>query len=76
MQAQTINPSSGPVGDIEQQVKKVLDMPQYKQQAVFAREAHENIEKQEKLNKILREKIEQQESALTDMHDSIAKSKK
>ena len=58
-------------GEIERQVKRVLDQPQYKQQAVFAREAHENIEKQVDLNKSVAEKITQQEQALTGMHETV-----
>ena len=58
-------------GEIERQVKRVLDQPQYKQQAVFAREAHENIEKQVELNKSVADKITQQEQALTGMHETV-----
>ena len=46
--AQAVGPTPGgsaPPGDIERQVKKVLDQPQFKQMAVFAREAHESIGK-------------------------------
>ena len=42
---------------------------------VYAREAHENIEKQNYVNTKLREQMEQQEKALTEMHESIGKFK-
>ena len=64
---------SGP--EIEKTVKKVLDQPHHKQNVVYAREAHENIEKQNYVNTKLREQIEQQEKALTEMHESIGKFK-